>query len=231
MAGAASSAVVLKDFTSGAAGFFAKVRTPAGLVAGSSLGSLFTFSQKSVEESTITELTLLRVYLVTMLLSFTCSLSTIIISTGADISIIHGSFDGMAESTYQLLRREFDYEFSVTRWSFLVSLMSFLSGVTIRMVLQFKLLMKERRNHLIGVLGIMMGVISHLLSYINQTLYCWPNLFSMTVFVIKLIIFRTMTGKHPLEIVSLFSSVIGIVFLGRVLVMGSSNKVQKDKIN
>lgn len=133
----------------------------------------------------------------------------------------------MAETAYQMLRREFDYEFSVTRWSFLVSLMSFLSGVTIRMVLQFNLLLKERRNHLIGVLGTMIAVLSHLLSYINQTLYCWPNLFVMTVDVIKIIIRRAMSERNPLEIISIISSIVGITFLGRVLMMGSSNKVQK----
>jgi hypothetical protein len=227
----ASSVVVLKDFTSEASNFFGNVRTPAGLVAGSALGSLFTFSEQSVEESTTTELTLLRVYLVSMLISFTLSLTTIIISTGADISLIHGGFDRMAETAYQLLRREFDYEFSVTRWSFLVSLLSFLSGVTVRIVLQFKLLMRQRRNHLIGVVGAMTAVVTHLLSYVNQTLYCWPNLFAMTVHVVKLIMQRATTGQHPLEIISVLSTVVGIVFLGRVLLLGSSNRAPKSKTN
>lgn len=218
-----NKAGALKDFTSEAKSFFGMVRTPAGLIAGSAFGALFVFSHQSVNDATATELTLLRVYLVSMLISFTLALSTIIISTGTEISIIHGGFDPMAQSAYQLLRRDFDYEFSVTRWSFLVSLLMFLSGMTIRIVLQFNLLKKERRNPLIGVLGMMMAVLTHLLSYINQTLYCWPNLFAMTIYVIKLIISRVMTGQHPLEIVSLLSFMIGIVFLGRTVLMGGNS--------
>lgn len=224
-AAAGAAAVVLKDFASTAGAYFGQVRTPASLVVGSSLSALFNFSrlkQDDLEAKSPLELTLLRIYLVTMLISYTLSLSTIIIASGASVTIIHGRFDAMAETSYQLLKREFDYEFTVTRWAFLVALLNFLTGITLKLVLEFKLLAKKRRNHLFAIVGIMTAVLTHLLSYINSTLYCWNNIFDMTWHVMELIYRHTFPktgGVQPMQLISVAAGAIGVYFAGKIVLM------------
>lgn len=150
---------------------FAGIRTPASLVAGSSLGALFTTTKIYQHRRSRTDQFLIRLYHAFILSSFTLAFSVIVISTLVHISLLNGDFDPMATSAYQMLRREFDYEFLVTRWSLMIALICFISGVTIRAFLEFDLLSSARRNHAFALGCIMLSLLSNMMSYMNTTLY------------------------------------------------------------
>jgi len=211
---------VLRDFSAAAAGYFNSIRIPATLVAGSSLGALFTFSQVQLKNKSFLEIVVLRSYHALVLSAFALALSTIIISTSATITMLHGRYDPRAETAYQLLRREFDYEFSVTRWSFLVALLCFILGVTNRVILEFDLLQKSRKYHLLAFMSTMTAVISNMLSYINRTLYSWPSLWQLTKHVISLIFPESLTEGlkgSPLQMLTLASASIALLSMAKVL--------------
>lgn len=211
-----TTGVELKDFSGDAKGYFAGIRTPAALIVGSTLGALFIFSKASFgSENRSTKLFLGRLYNALMLASFSLSFTTMILSTTATVSMLHGRFDPMAETAYLMLRREFDFEFTLTRWAFIMALLFFLSGIIVRAIIEFDLLKRAHRNHAIGLILVFTSLISQMLSYINTTLWCWPNLLVMSRFVIEMTIKKCVEEKNPLQIISVISGAVATVFIVR----------------
>lgn len=182
-----SSSMVAKDFTAAAVGFFGGVRIPASLVAGASIGQLFSLKKETMDISSkpVTERILIQMYNIFILASFLFSMCSIVVSTAANVSILYGGFNPLAETGYELLKREFPLEFIGTRFCFLTSLMSFLVAVTSRIIFEFRLYEKERRDGGLAVILSMATLVSCLLSYVNTTLYCWPNLPRMGIYIMK----------------------------------------------
>jgi len=131
-----------KDYTDAAAGFFGGLRIPASLIAGASFGRLFALSQRPINSNG--ERLLVVLHNVNMLVAFLLCLSTVIISTAANVSILHRGFDPVASSGYVLLKREFGLQFLSCRLSFLSGCLSFLFGVFHRSLLEFQLLKPEK---------------------------------------------------------------------------------------
>lgn len=180
------SSMPLKDFSGSAGLYFVRIRTPSAIISGSSLGAFWTFS-KTNQFTTRSERILLQTYHALVMSSFVLSLTNVVISTGASITVLHGHdvYNHMAESAYMLLRREFDYEFTLTRWAFSMSLLLWIVAITNRVILEFHLARKERRNHVMALVCAMTALASHLLSYINQHLFDWANMVDMTIYVIQ----------------------------------------------
>lgn len=209
---------VLHNFSAAAASYFVSIRVPASLVAGSSLGALFSFT-KRLDRENYFEMVVVHIYHALVLSAFCLALTTIIICTAASVTMLHGRFDPMAETAYQLLRREFDYEFSVSRWCFLVALLCFISGVTSRIILEFDLL-ERHKTILVAVVSVMVALTANMLSYINRTLYCWPNLWQMTIHVMKLLFEESLkSGGRPLQLLSLVASLLSFVCMLRLIFM------------
>jgi hypothetical protein len=122
-----------------------------------------------------------------MLVTFLLSTNTVMISTAALISSLHGNYDPIAESGYMLLKRSFEYEFVMTRWSYLVSLLAFIVAVTNRILFEFQLFTSSeaRKQMGIAVCLLMSGLVLHLVSFLNSTLYCWKNMGGMTIALIR----------------------------------------------
>lgn len=94
----------------------------------------------------------------------------------------------MAETAYMLMKREFDYEFVTVRWSFLTSIFCFLGMVTSRILIEYGLLKEcdENRKDVAKLVMFSMGALAaHLLSYVNQNLWCWRSLVGMTIYLTK----------------------------------------------
>lgn len=174
----------LTDYTGAAIQFFTSVRVPAALIAGSSLSSLFSLvklvdeigDKKNKRKYRPVTFLLARVYHGLCLTSLILSLNVIVTSTSAATTLMLGTHDSMAVSAYAFLNREFRYEFITTRWSFLTCLLSFIASIATRSLLEFDLLRKGRRRLALVVVFSMSSLLTHLLSYINSTLYNWPNL-------------------------------------------------------
>ena len=216
---------LLVDCTSDAAGYFGGIRVPATLITGSSLGFLFAFSQsssRSFRNRTINEIRLIRIYHATVLISFSLALTTVIISTSASITLLQGRHNPFAYTAYELLRREFDYEFCVTIYCFLNSLLCFVCSVTCKVILEFDLLKynTHRRHYypLIALLSMMVAVLTNIISYVNETLYSWSNIYEFTKYVIHLVWNECIGGHRPLMIVSLLSAIISILCIIKILI-------------
>ena len=81
---------------------------------------------------------------------------------------------------------------SVTvRWSFLCSLFCFLGMIASRMFIEFDLLSKQdhgnetKQDMAMLVLCSLGALATHLLSYVNQNLWCWQSILGMTCYLVK----------------------------------------------
>jgi len=129
--------LALHNYADVAGSFFGGVRIPASLIAGSSFGQLFALS-KYVERNKGERFVVL-IHNFNMFISFLLSLSAVVISTAANVSIIHGGFHPIATNGYMILKREFELQFITCRFAFLTSCFTFLIGVLSRGFLEFNL--------------------------------------------------------------------------------------------
>lgn len=234
---AEAAVMLLKDFSGQALGYFVGIRLPASFLAGSSLGAIFTLKSAvaNISSRTTIERRCIEFYHISALLAFILSFNTIFTATVACTAVLHGRFDPMAETAYGLLRREFDYEFTTVRWSFLMSLFSFLGAVTARMLIEFDLLSKDcgsthtRRDVGLAVVFSMAALIAHLLSYVNQNLWCWKSLIGMTVHFFKLLFRRSFVEQSPMEVLSLCCGSAALFIVCRIAVREFYSTNSKDE--
>ncbi|KAL7530715.1 hypothetical protein ACHAXR_003638 [Thalassiosira sp. AJA248-18] len=227
---AAADAIVLHNFYGDALGFFGGIRIPATFLAGSSLAAVFTLKnaasslssggESDAKLSTLERRTL-KFYHLVSLLAFLLSLNTIVTATSAVTSILHGRFDQMAETAYMLMKREFEYEFVSVRWSFLTSIFCFLGMVTSRVLIEFGLLKEgsgkgSRKDVAMLVVCSVGALVSHLLSYVNQNLWCWRSLVGMTVYLAQLIVKRAFVEMRPLQVVSVLCTMASVFYVGKL---------------
>jgi hypothetical protein len=186
---AAGANVVMKSVMNpatkvAALAFFNGVRVPATLLAGSSLVALFSLTGKANDTSGLQnrEIWLLRIYHVFSLLTFCLSMCAILISTSASTMLLLAKYEVSDPNidVYHFLRSALNFEFVFTRWSFLTATILFVVSVTGRLLLEFDLLSEKRMLPGVCVITTMGGVVTLMLSFVNQTLICWPNLFMMT---------------------------------------------------
>ena len=218
--------IVLKDFAGAAGSFFSNARVPASIVTGSSLGALFSLSNfgSSAGRST-TELSFIKIYRILCWTSFVLSLNAVITATIATTSILHGRFDPMAETTYLLLKREFEYEFVSIRWSMIVGLLLFIAIVALRLILEFDMLTNpDRRDTAIFVMLSSVALVAHLLSIVNTTLYCWPNLAEMTVDLVRIIVTKAINEPSAMQSLSI-ASALGAAYYGVLAATTSPSSV------
>jgi hypothetical protein len=162
----------------------------ASFLAGAAFSGLFSLNvsnEDALKKDTAVERFLIMSYRWAMFVTFLLSTHTVVISTAAIVKGLHADYDPMSESGYMLLKRSFEYEFVVSRWSYLVSLLAFLVAVTNRILFEFELFTSSevRRTMGVAVCLLMSGLILHLVSFLNSTLYCWNNLGEMTTALLK----------------------------------------------
>lgn len=192
MNGAASAtASVIKDHSAAVGQYFGSVRVPASFLVGASFTGLFSVKTGDDDNIPRIDLMLRSIYHLAIAFSFFMAINVVLICTAGLTKNLAGGFDPMAASGYRLLNREFHYEFVVTRWSFFVSLFSFLVAVTSRILYEYKLfstkgkLAVRRKRIGLAVCLWMSALLFHLIAFINSTLYCWNNLWGMTLELIK----------------------------------------------
>jgi hypothetical protein len=115
LAAEAAAAVKLMDCTAGAMSFFGNARVPATLLAGSALVTLFALSHVAAEHPRRQEAVIRRIDAMFAMYSFLLSIVTVLITTTASTALLVGKFDPMAPDIYSFLKREFQFEFVITR--------------------------------------------------------------------------------------------------------------------
>lgn len=225
----ALAAVPAAAYQQAALGFFNGIRFPSTLIAGSSVAALFCLTKQSKDTSGMSplEVKVLRAYHIISLLQFCLSMTAVCMSTtGCTLLLLTSKFSQTEYSDiYHFLRGDINFEFVLTRWSFFSSLALFLAGVACRVLLEMDLLKPERKITGLLVVFTMSGVLSGILSNINLTLNCWPNLIGMTKEVIQLLAARLMQNRGPLQLISLGSFVGVFVCLVKILSSSMDSKV------
>jgi len=212
------------DHTAAVDSFFASIRVPASFLVAASFNELFmTVGDNEAGIQKFLQI----LYLASMGFSFVLSMNVLILSTSALIRSLAENFDSYAETGYELLFREFHFEFVCVRWSFMTSLFGFLLAVTARILYEFELFHVTSSNHQpyhlelgIAVCLIMTSLLLHLSSYVNSTLIGWSNIWVMTLDMLK-IIARRGSWKQPLEPISLALLILGLLFILLALIPGS----------
>ena len=109
----------------------------------------------------------------------------VITATAAGTTLLLDKYDSVAISAFEFLKGKMYYEMLTTRWSFFISLLSFIGAITARAFVEFDLLQPNRRK-LGTVLLLTVGALwTHLISFINGSLFTSPNLGLMTLEMIK----------------------------------------------
>ena len=203
----------------------------ATFLAGSSLAAIFTLtgaaSELASDDSNLSGLEkfAIKAYHVLAVMAFVLSLNTVVTATVAHTSILYGRFDQMAETAYMMMRREFLYEFVMTRWSFLSSMFCFLGMVLSRLMIEFDLvkvgsLGGAGKNVALLVLCIFGALITNLMSFVNQNLWCWSSLIGMTRSVVELVLERAFVQKRPLQVISVMFTLGAAFFVGKLFGLG-----------
>lgn len=161
----------------------------AALLAGVSFAGLFGLKPLPPiairDRSRDIENALRTLYTLSMFVAWLLALVSIVVSTSALTKNLHGRYDTMAETGYLLLKTQFRFEFLVTRWGYLTSLLAFFVGVTQRVLVEFQLYKSEKTKTLgIAFLLFMGGVFLNLVSIVNSNLFCFQNWWGMTYDVI-----------------------------------------------
>lgn len=90
--------------------------------------------------------------------------------------------------------------YSITvRWSFLCSLFCFLGMIASRMLIEFDLLKtnnndkdgKNKKDMALLVVCSLGALATHLLSYVNQNLWCWKSFVGMTIYLVKVCVLHS----------------------------------------
>jgi hypothetical protein len=222
--GDAADGYAISDQTAKVDNFFSSIRTPAAFLAGASFSQMF--SSDDEHGNSIIQTRLQTACLVCQGFTFVLSMNVIVLSSSALVRILTANFDPFAENAYEMLFREFHYEFVSVRWSFNVSMYGFLIAVTLKILYEFELFNVNAddyvRDHLelgIAVVLLMVAFYLHLTAYVNQTLIGWSNQYTMTGDLLKILVQR---GKHSVrEPLSLLLAGLGVVFLIMAFIPGA----------
>jgi hypothetical protein len=165
--------------------FFEGIKTPATLIAGSSLVALFSMTRDVEQTYSMSkiQIVLLRVYHALSLLSFCLSLICVLTSQAATTLLLLGDNHVLGKTgidAYHFLRTSMNFEFVLTTWSFLTSIILFICSTTFRMIIEFALFKRKRRLAGTMVISWMAGILGSIVSYTNTTQKSWPNLWCMT---------------------------------------------------
>ena len=212
--------------------FQAGIRVPASFITGVSFSELFTTyninnNQNNSEDSDI-QRRLQIACLICQGFTFVLSLSVVMLSSSALVRGLTANFDPYAESGYELLFREFHFEFLCARWAFNTAMFGFLLAVGCKILYEFQLFDVNgdgfERWHLeigIAVVLIMTALTLHLGAYLNSTLIGWANMWDMTLDLVKMLAHRGIHQSHPMEAISLVILAAGMFFLLLGLIPGA----------
>ena len=123
---AAAATPALVNCVAGASGFFGNVRVPAALLAGASLGQLFTKCEETRGKWVPSA------YAILMALTVVSEVYVVFVATATATRLLGGGYDPMAADALKFLIREFEFAYVTTRAGFFTGLLAFLSALMLR---------------------------------------------------------------------------------------------------
>jgi hypothetical protein len=234
---------VLKDQTPFVSAYFNSMRLPATFMTTQALNALFKLKVNKEDEAENSEVTKLLVQMTQffIMVAFLTAITSVVSGTAASVKMLHGGFDPVAPTPYDLLVRHFEFEFLSVRWTFLMSIFCFLIGVGTQGIVQFHLL--ENKQLLAIFVGTLLSVTSFLVSYVNNNIFDYGSLIGMTTHFLavrscnnrKLLLLANFVGlgltiirsqlifldiqkAEPMVIMFMVSSIVtGLLFVQRIL--------------
>jgi hypothetical protein len=150
--------------------FFSSIRVPSSFIVGVSFSELFgNYKGDGQDDGSTVQQFLQTMCVLCQGFTFCLSLSVIVLSTSALIRGLTANFDPFAENGYELLFREFHFEFVCVRWAYNMSMFGFLLAVGAKILHEFELFNYEsedfERGHMemgIAVVLILLAMAMHL---------------------------------------------------------------------
>jgi hypothetical protein len=122
-----------------------------------------------------------------------------------------GCDNPIATSPYELMKREYEFEFLMTRWSFYMSLFTLLGAIACRALIEFDLLQQDRIRSAIVIVSAFSGLFFHLLSFVNERIYCYNNMTEMTIDVFLMWFRKTVASNGMCELTSMACFTISVI--------------------
>lgn len=186
--------------------FFDQYRTPFAVLCASSLYAFFQVTSKHrVETKKGYEKFLTRQLHFSFIIPFMLSLVVLLISTMTVTTILRGDFDPKAETAYELVMKEFKFEYVAIQWCCIISIISMIRGVYIHAVVDHRLF-DNKKEEFAMVVTDLFSFITGALAYINSSLYSWDSFYGMTCDLFKMIWHGYVDTQKPLRTLSLFSA-------------------------
>jgi len=115
-----------------------------------------------------------------------CMLSLVVplISTMTNVTILRGHFDPKAESAYELIMREFKFEYVAIQWCCIVSIISLIRGAYLHVLLG-RGLFHGHKEEFAMIVADLFSFVTGALAYINSSLYSWDSFYGMTCDLFK----------------------------------------------
>ncbi len=185
--------LLFNNYSSEALRFFLNYRTPAAIIAAASLQCLLHLTRihhkqgRKEKERNRLELWIVTFCHLHFLLSFVLSMVVLVISTTAEITIYRSESKPLTENTFDLLDKEFHFEFAAVRWCFLGCALCLLKGCGSHILLEYNLLKKEKRTEASVVFFAFLSILTGFVSCMNAsgTTKPWKNLLFMTIDLAK----------------------------------------------
>jgi hypothetical protein len=223
----------LADYSSVAVNYFDSIRTPATLLVTTSLGFFFSLADRvkeGREQRSQLENNAIIIFHALALLSVVTSINTVMTATAGGHKLMLKQINPMAESAIHFLRREVEYEFLVTNWSFLCSLFSFLGCIELRALIEFDLIKNKRVGAMVFIVGFLSSFFFSLLSLVNDNVIMHSDFGSLTWKVLTMCVQRMTTKPslaQSLSLVGVLASV-GAVFKMLLISARFSKKPNED---
>jgi hypothetical protein len=215
----------LQDFSGAAAKFFGDYRTPASMSA--AIAAMFALPQfSSTQKRTATELFLIKAYRILSWTAFVLSLHVFITCTitSANLLLLGDNHNTTAESAHAMLQREFQYQFLSVCWCTIVSMLSFIAIVTVRVTLEFDMFrIRARRDTAKFILCSAGALMASLLSFVNKDEHM--NMTDVTLDLVRLVLADI--RKRTLSVMDILTAVC--VMASTVFAMKATFFVQSPK--
>eukprot|EP01083_Nonionella_stella_P140598 431405_1 len=186
--------------------FFDLYRTPFGIICAASLYAIFQATSKHrIDQKKGWEKFATRQLHIAFVTPFVLSLTVLLVATMTTSTILRGDFDPKAESAYDLMMREYKFQYVGIQWCCIVSIISLIRGIYIYWVLDNGLL-HDKKEEFAMVVFDLFSFITGALAYVNSSLYSWDSFYEMTCDLFKMIWHGYIDELKPLRALSLFSA-------------------------
>jgi hypothetical protein len=160
----------LRDQTTSSIDYFSSERVPSTLIAGATLGGLFSYPLVSGEPALVSFAK--RLYMLLATASLCNSLLAVFAASLAIVRLLGRSHEPMAKDPLEMMLREVPLQFLAVRVHYLSGLLSFVGALSVRMVTEYGVGSPTFAQGLLCLIG---GTLCYMISLFNTNLLHFAN--------------------------------------------------------